>query len=62
MSKFSSNLKVIYTYYQQYFKSEDMEALNNGTLFSEKLIDLYFLILEKINMVLLKAQHFLKQQ
>jgi len=42
-------------------KPEDLKALADGTLFSELFMNLYFKILEKMNLVLTSAQNFQNQ-
>ena len=62
IKNYPRNIQQIYQFYKTSLKSYDLVALSEGKLYSEKLIDLYFVILEKINSVLLEAQKFLTNQ
>lgn len=55
---FSPHIREIFELFRQTLKAEDIKALQDGTLFSEQFINLYFKILEKMNLVLLSAQNF----
>ena len=52
---FKPHLKEIFELIRANLKAEDVKALLDGTLNSESFINLYFKILEKINLVLLSA-------
>lgn len=56
--KFSPHVKEIFELYRHTLKADDIKSLSEGTLFSESFVNLYFKILEKMNLVLLTAQQF----
>ena len=49
------HLKEIFELMRRTLKSEDLQALLDGTHFSEAFLNLYFKILEKMNLLLLCA-------
>ena len=58
---FSTHVREIFELFKHTFSADEIKALWGGTLFSEKFLNLYFKILEKMNLVLLSAQEFQKQ-
>jgi len=58
---FNPHIKEIFELFRITIKTEDIIALFNGTFLSENLVNLYFKILDKMNMVLLTAQNFQSQ-
>ena len=60
LKKLKPPVREILQFYKQTIRAEDLIALAKGTLYSENLINCYFKILEKINLVLLMCQKFLK--
>ena len=58
LKNYSPHVKEILELYRQTLKAEDLVALMEGTLFSEAFVNLYFKILEKMNLVLVSAQTF----
>lgn len=55
-----AHIREIVQLFKQTMSLQDLVALQNGTLYSEAVVNLYFTILSKINLVLLKTQDFLK--
>jgi len=62
LDSFPSHLKEVFKYLQNAVTAGDLVALQNGETSEESLINVYYKILEKINLVLLKANDFLKVQ
>ena len=56
------HVKEIFKYLQNTITAGDLVSLEEGETSEESLINVYFKILEKINLVLLKANDFLKVQ
>ena len=56
--KFSPHVKEIFELYRHTVTADDIKSLQEGTLFSEAFVNLYFKILEKMNLVLTSAQAF----
>ena len=56
------HIKEIFKYLESSLQSEDLVDLMRGETSKESLINIYFKILEKINLVLLKANDYLKAQ
>ena len=56
------HIKEVFTYLKNAVNPGDLVALQEGETCEESLINVYFKILEKINLVLLKANDFLKLQ
>lgn len=59
---FPSHIKEVFTFLKNAINPGDLVALQEGETCEENLINVYFKILEKINLVLLKANDFLKAQ
>lgn len=51
-------LREIFEYFQAIIKRRELLAFCNGTLFSEKIINMYFKVLEKMNLVQLSMDNF----
>lgn len=49
-------------YVAKCLKKKELLALLNGTLYSEKIINMYFKILEKMNLVMLSMENYQRQQ
>ena len=49
--RFPFQLREIFDYMKATMKKSDLVGLLKGTLFSNKIIDMYFKILEKMNLV-----------
>jgi hypothetical protein len=58
LKNYSPHVQEILELYRSTLKAEDLVALMEGTLFSEAFVNLYFKILEKMNLVLVSAQTF----
>lgn len=56
------HVKELFKYLQNAVTAGDLVDLQNGETSEETLINVYFKILEKINLVLLKANDFLRVQ
>jgi len=54
-----THLKEVFKYLQNTINASDLVDLQNGEICEESLINVYFKILEKINLVLLKANNYL---
>ena len=57
-----THLKEVFKYLRNTLTPGDLVALQEGETSEESLINVYYKILEKINLVLLKANDFLKVQ
>lgn len=55
-------IREVFKYLQNTITKGDLQALIEGETSEESLINVYFKILEKINLVLLKANDFIKTQ
>ena len=62
IDKYPMHLKEVFKYLQNTISSLSLVDLEAGVTSDESLINVYFKILEKINLVLLKANEFLKVQ
>lgn len=60
MDKYPTHMKEVFKYLQNTISANDIVALQEGITSEESLINVYFKILEKINLVLMKANEFLK--
>lgn len=52
MSKFPPHLREIFEFYKTTVSADDLIALQEGTIATANIVNLYFKILEKINLVL----------
>jgi len=62
IDSYPMHIKEVFTYLKNAVNPGDLVALQEGETCEESLINVYFKILEKINLVLLKANDFLKLQ
>ena len=60
IDSYPMHIKEVFTYLKNAVNPGDLVALQEGETCEESLINVYFKILEKINLVLLKANDFLK--
>lgn len=51
-------MREIFEYFQAVMKKRELIGLLQGTLFSEKIINMYFKILEKMNLVQLSMDNY----
>lgn len=59
---YPTHIREVFQFIINQITASDLIALLEGETCEESLINVYFKILEKINLVLLKANEFLKQQ
>ena len=62
MSKFPPHLREIFEFYKTTVSADDLIALQEGTIATANIVNLYFKILEKINLVLQKVKEFFRNQ
>ena len=60
IDKYPTHMKEVFKFLQQTITGTMLVDLDAGVTSEESLINVYFKILSKINMVLLKANEFLK--
>lgn len=60
--RYPQQLREIFEYFQKVMKKSDLLAFMQGTLFSEKILNMYFKILEKMNLVQLSMDNYQRQQ
>lgn len=60
LEPYPHHLREVFKHMQQTISADDLMALQEGQTSDECIINVYFKILEKINMVLLRAQDFLR--
>ena len=60
--RYPFQLREIFEYIQALLKKRELLAFLKGTLYSEKMINMYFKILEKMNLVQLSMDNYQRQQ
>lgn len=62
MYEYPTHIREVFQFIQNAITAGDLVALQEGETSEESLINVYFKVLEKINLVLLRANDFLKMQ
>ena len=61
-NRYPFQLREIFEYFHAVMRKKELLGFLQGTLFSEKIINMYFKVLEKMNLVQLSMDNYMRQQ